>query len=110
MTVLVVTFPDPTTGALTIAADAGRLLAWQTPQLASVFAAGLAERGLEPAIVLPRSATQLADLLLGAGVDPDLAPARVELVEAQTVDAMDGARWSAELAGRVAEAVRSRAC
>jgi len=87
-----------------IAADhAGRVIAFATSTVAEAFAERCGQHGI-PAAPIERTATDIADLLLAAGVtDPDEAEDRVAHVETEALDADDALRYAAFLADEVAK-------
>lgn len=99
----------PPDGVPRIAADAGRLLVWATAAAAAEFADLLARRAPPTeAAAFTITPAAVRDLLGAHGFTGDDLWTHVDLVEAQTTDPADLVRWNAELASRVAVALRER--
>jgi hypothetical protein len=88
--VVVILRPD---NAWRVAAGPGGIYAFAIKPMADGFADRLREHGIE-AVVLPRTASQVADLLARYDLDPE-AP---DLVEAQATGVLDAVGWTIELA------------
>ena len=83
-------------GEWRVAGEPGRVYAFAIEAMADGFADRLGEHGIE-ALVLARSASQVADLL----VEHDLYPASVDVIEAQTLGVVDAVDWTLSLADRL---------
>jgi hypothetical protein len=83
---------------LRVAADGPRLQVFALPVSARLFAHALEHEHGVPALVLRRTAREIADLLQLNCAEPE----DLDVVEAATTDARDCAAWIEELAARCA--------
>jgi hypothetical protein len=100
VTVYGAAFQHPDGSTRLVADDSGRVVLFALASLAALFAVALRLRGADVHVV-PLSPSQVADVLLAAGVGADDLDATLALVEAATEDPADAVRWTRELAGRV---------
>jgi hypothetical protein len=99
--VLVAVFVDED-GALRVVADeTGRIVAASTERVGGAFVTALQKRGVRSCYLMRRSAGQVTDLLVRAGVEDDVAPECVRFLEAEAEDGEDALRWAREVAARV---------
>jgi hypothetical protein len=90
---------------LRVAADGPLLQVFALPESARLFAHALEDEHGVPALVLERTPRQIAELLIHHGVAPEDVDARVDVVEAATLNDHDCALWVVQLAERVASRV-----